>query len=121
MAWSAFSAAERISPSGFGLIKLKDREAFKAAEEEVQNRAEAADGGLAVGVLTCETCGHMLKIALVGNYSTTDGGWTPDQLRAAYDIANWDFPHIQQDAWAYWSARLWLRTCAELGLGASMG
>lgn len=30
--------------------------------------------------------------------------------------ANWDFGYEEKDAWAYWSARKFLETCARLKL-----
>lgn len=120
MAWTAFAAAERLSVSGFQLKHVEQLQAFKAAEDKVQKQADAADGGLAAGVLCCSTCGSMLQRALGKEYPT-NGGWTPDQLKASNNIANWNFKYSKEEAWAYWSARLWLKTCAELGLGASLG
>lgn len=117
MGWDAFSTAEISKSSGFKLKHKRHREAFKAACDEVRMHADMIDGGLDAGVLDCSDCRNMLQTAFNGEYSVyTD--WTPEQLTALNDVANWDFKYSKDDAWAYWSARLWLKTCAELGLGA---
>lgn len=116
MGWDAFAAAEISKGKGFKLKHKRHREAFKAAHEEVLKNADSVDGGLDAGVLGSSACRDMLQKAFNGNVSVYSN-WTPEQTKQAQKLANWNFKYSKEDAWAYWSAKIWLRVCAENDLG----
>jgi len=47
--------------------------------------------------------------------------WAAFAAAERLSVSGFQFKYSKEEAWAYWSARLWLKTCAELGLGASLG
>lgn len=45
--------------------------------------------------------------------------WDKEFLIKVNKQANWEFEYQQEEAWAYWSAKKFLETCAKAGLSIS--
>jgi len=89
------------------------RDAFAAANARAVGLAgEEVDWLLKSGALDVSTCGEMM--ARVGIAAWSDD-LAPSDVRR-YAKADWGEPP-EKNAWAYWSARIFIETCAELGLG----
>lgn len=120
MGWDAFSSYNNKSKSKQNLAAKK---AFKEASEHVMKLTGTVDGYLGDGGLDCSDCRHMLeKAANLGSKNLNWGlaygesGMSPFCVKVVFGFSNWDFKFSKQDAWAYWSAREFLRICAENNL-----
>lgn len=119
MGWDAFSTAkynwdkERFVDPAHG-------RAFKAAVKFVTVTVDVyVDSGLKRGLLDLSGCGEMLKRAT--GESVYGPPWSPDLVRTLNERADWNFTpqdkYLESDICHYWSAFIFLDTCARLGLG----
>jgi hypothetical protein len=93
--------------------------AFEAAAREVQRLAGSVDHWLFHGGLDCSSTRYVIEQA-IGREAI--GIFSPEDVREFVATAKWPDP-VGLDEYAlsmYWSARKFLETCAELGLGAWM-
>ena len=101
--------------------KLKDPtidKLFKNAELYVKRKAGSVDGCLRMAGLDCSACAKMLEKAT--NRSAWDESeWSNDFVKKINLDANWDFEYENEQAWAYWSAKKFLETCAKANLSIS--
>ncbi len=91
------------------------RAAFRAAASEVVRKAGSVDCGLGDGWLDCSPCARWME-AFHGRTSAWKD-WTPEDFRAANanaNAANTEAP--EGESWDYWSAREFIRVCAENNL-----
>lgn len=117
MGWDAHSSAKR----DWKKMKLKDPitdKLFKNAEVYVKRKAGSVDGYLRMAGLDCSACAKMLEQA-TGRSAWDERGWDKDFLIKVNEKANWDFEYEQEQAWAYWSAKKFLESCAKAGLSIS--
>lgn len=113
MGWDAFSSAKYdFSKERFD--KKGHQKAFKDAMKFIQKKSGTADGGVQHGWLDCRICGEMLEKAT--GKSVWDDPWSIDEVIETNKCAQWDFKYNEGDSWAYWSARKFLETCAQLKL-----
>lgn len=123
MGWDALSTAPIAKSKKLQLKYKKHREAFAEAVKTVKENADMVDGGLFYGTLDCSDCKYMLRKA--AEFSKEDLNWglaweegmTPEVVKVMHMFLNWDFKYKKEDAWAYWSAKEFVRVCAEQGLG----
>lgn len=117
MGWDAYSPAGR----DYKKNKLKDPaidKLFKNAESYVKRKTGSVDGLLRMAGLDCSDCAEMLDKA-TGRSVTDDNNWSKNFVKKMNACANWDFEYEQEQAWAYWSARKFLETCAKAGISIS--
>ena len=119
MGWDAYSNAD--------LRNEAQKIAFKSASKRVINNCNSADGGLAVGALGLSDSARMLEKAFEKTGEDNIGFFfhpyqddyvTVEQVKVLADKLNWDFEFeiSSEQRWAYWSAKEFINTCAELGL-----
>ncbi len=128
MGWDAFSSTkktfgypEKGNQYIFVFKNEKHRDAFRSAHRKVVRLAGHADGYLTKGALDCGACAIMLERATGEKCrNVTDVDWSNKKVKALAKSANWDFKYGRNEAWAYWSAKIFLETCAELRLSISM-
>ncbi len=122
MGWDAYSSVELADE-----LLIKDdthREAFEQAVKNVLEKCQTVDGFLETGGLDCSACRDMLELAArksptpALNWHTcwNKYGMQQDEVKRMHEHCNWKFEFDQDQAWAYWSAREFLRVCAEQGL-----
>jgi hypothetical protein len=98
------------------IIYPAHRERFEAAETRVKELADVADMFLGMGQLRTDTTRDMLGRAVRLDLNRIDS-WHPGYVRALSKHTSWDFEVPVNELWAYWSARLFLETCAKWGYG----
>lgn len=91
------------------------RAAFEVAATEARQLGGSTDWLLSIGGLDVSTCGEKLSAA-VGRSVYDEDGWTPEEVKEMASSADWKATDVQP-AWAYWSARKFLETCAAHNLG----
>jgi hypothetical protein len=93
--------------------------AFEAAAQEVKRLAGSVDGWLSHGALDCAWPRVFIEEA-IGREAV--GIFSPEEVRALVASARWRDPTGLDaiELSMYWSARKFLQTCAEHGLGAWM-
>ena len=114
MGWDAHSTAKK----DWEKKKLKDPttdKLFKNAEAYVKRKAGSVDGYLRMAGLDCSSCAEMLERA-TGRSVWDERDWNKDFVVKVNEKANWDFEYEQEQAWAYWSAKKFLESCAKAGL-----
>ncbi len=120
MGWDAFAlspetsdwvAAANQKTKELEIVDEKTTVAFAAAVLRVVGKAGGVDADLKIGGLGCRSCAEMFEQAGASPYSD----WDAEKVKDIARTANWDFDP-GEDAWAYWSAREFLQTCADLGL-----
>lgn len=111
MGWDAFALVEYDEH-----FKITGRlaDVFQKVSDEVKEKTGTVDGLLAKGGLDVDDCAYMLEHAT--GLSAWSVEWTADYVKELNDRANWNFEYPIEDAWAYWSARRFLETCASEGL-----
>jgi hypothetical protein len=92
--------------------------AFSEANERVKKTATFADWLLQYGGLDCSNCAEYLKA------HTTMDPWREalspvEVIELNQQMQGSEPPVHADDLWAYWSAREFLRVCAEHGLGVT--
>lgn len=128
MGWDAFSSTkktfgypEKGNQYTFVFHNEKHRDAFRKARRQVVRLAGQVDGYLSQGALDCGICATMLEKATGEKCrNAVDANWDRKRVKELAKKANWDFKYSKSDAWAYWSAKIFLETCAELRLSISM-
>lgn len=123
MGWDAFATQNGETLFSFneerGELEIADPvlcSIFAEVSKEVVTRTGAVDFLLRCGGLDCSACAHMLERAT--KCTAWDGdGWVAEQVQMLARTADWDFDYSANDAWAYWSARRFLETCARYKLG----
>lgn len=100
--------------AGFNTEAKDKRKQFKKTATEVKRIAGLVDGSLQFGGLDCSTCRLMLEQATAQNCSEGTE-WSAEQVQQIASAAVWEFVFQAEDAWAYWSARKFLETCAAIG------
>lgn len=116
MGWDAHSSAEYLHE--IRKFKNPQHEKFIDAYNEVKSIAGCADGYLDMGSLDCSACCKMLQEA-TGESCYSDEGWSAEKVKELNEKADWRLLYGKDNAWAYWSARKFLETCAELNLSIS--
>lgn len=114
MGWDAFTSAR----TDYKLNKLKSKridKLFDNATKYVVKKAGSADIYLRTAGLDCSACALMLQEA-TGESVWVDKKWNREYVRKVNREADWNFEYDKEDAWAYWSARKFLETCARAGL-----
>lgn len=111
MGWDAYSIGDEES----GLSAFQVRTCFQEATLFVQALTGVADAWLPKGGLDCSVCARMLAKAT--GEDVYGDPWTAEKVKELNASASWGFVFEEDQAWAYWSARKFLETCAELGLG----
>lgn len=87
------------------------REKFVAASKFVIAKAGSVDCLLEVSALDCSACAYALQ-DMTGLSAWLD--WSIDDVQKAWAKAKQVKPKdIEAEPWAYWSAREFLRICAE--------
>lgn len=128
MGWDAFSSIEKhwgCPEKGNQFIWVfsdkEHRDAFRKASRKVVGLAGQVDGYLSKGALDCGDCAEMLERATGEKCRhVTDANWSKKKVQSLAKGADWDFECKPKNMWAYWSAKLFLETCAELRLSISM-
>lgn len=117
MGWDAYSSA-KINYSKNEIVDIKLRMLFKNAETDVKEKSVYVDGLLHRGGLDCSDCREMLAVATIENCYED---WDSDKVKLLNESAQWGFVNKikEEDLWAYWSARFFLKICAENGLSVS--
>lgn len=98
---------------------IKDKyidKVFLSQAQEVQKMCGDVDGWFRLGGLDCSDCARMLEKA-TGKGCWSEEGWSAEQVKDLQREADWSFEFDERDRWAYLSAKHFLDTCAELGLG----
>lgn len=118
MGWDAISNVKVIYPKTPRpyIADEKLRKVFEAAARRVKRKCRQVDGLLDFGSLDCSTCRIMIEKAIeLGsiNDCSTYSNWSAAKVKKIHKKANWDFPYHVDDAWAYWSAREFIKACAE--------
>jgi hypothetical protein len=114
MGWDAYSSAEYLHEVGRFKNPLHT-EAFEKACAQVKELGGTVDAFLEMGSLDCSACCRMLEEA-TGESCYNEEGWNADKVQELSEKADWRILYDNDDAWAYWSARKFLETCAELNL-----
>ena len=93
--------------------------AFAAASEWVSRHTGGVDGLLAIGSLDCRAAIGFMERALGRAAGPSAGIWPPEAVRSMAEAAHWPEPESvpPDERWAYWSARRFVETCVEQGLG----
>lgn len=106
MGWDMFSEGPRGG-------KKPARVAFRAASKNVIAEAGSVDCLLSHGALDCSACARWMETFSETKSAWAD--WSPEDFAAANENAQKTEPP-DSEAWAYWSAREFIRVCAENGL-----
>jgi len=114
MGWDAHSSAEFDYEKG-QFVNTAHQEAFLLAVHEVKTLTGTYDGYLKQGGLDCSDSCKMLELA-TGESCYAKDAWSAEKVKELNDKADWRIYYGGIDAWAYWSARKFLETCAELSL-----
>ena len=93
----------------------KYKKAFAIVSRQVNLVANGVDAFLSSGALDCSECAYMLQEAT--NISCWGRDLSIDDVQTLRTEANWDFEFEPERAWAYYSAKAFLETCAEMRLG----
>lgn len=126
MGWDAYSTKK--TEKQLLVFKKASEKALMNVRRDIKKTKLNAfvDYDLANGGLDCSDSERMLSQALeLYNFNNPDeyascydeNGWSVEKTRLLNEKANWKFKYEKEEAWAYWSARMFLNTCAELGLG----
>jgi hypothetical protein len=122
MGWDAFSSAKG---SGFKIEDIEIKNAFESASISIVNSSGKVDGSLSRGGLGLSDSARMLSKAIdntaVGEidfffHPYQDEEVTADQAKQLAMKLNWNFELDYDDMYAYWSAKEFIRVCAEFGL-----
>jgi|GEM_PF-2228700 len=123
MGWDAYSSAPHSKSVRGGLKYKKHREAFNQAVYNVRKNAGSVDGMLQFGGLDCSLCREMMRKAaglskkeLNWGLAWHHDGMKPEFVKVMHMFLNWNFKYKKEDAWAYWSAKEFVRVCADNGL-----
>lgn len=122
MGWDAISSANKTWKSR-SKAQIKIINEFTNAIDNVIKKTGSVDGGLEVGCLDTSACRYMLekaaessKESLNWGLAYSEGGMSVEAVKVMHMFLNWDFKYKKDDAWAYWSAKEFVRVCAENGL-----
>lgn len=120
MGWDAFSSYDRRSKSKQNLAAKK---AFEKADKKVMKLTGTVDAYLQHGGLDCSSCREMLEKAAELSIKNLNWCWAygekgmpPEAVKLMHLFCVWDFKFPKHDDWAYWSAKEFLRICAENNL-----
>jgi len=121
MGWDAYA----IYPDGKEIVfdrkknKIKDDKldaAFAAANEIVVEKVGIVDGLLRQAGLDCSDCACQLQ-EHTGVDAWREYPMTPEEVRAAASDLRWDCePEDDETWWAFYSAKMFIKTCAAEGL-----
>lgn len=121
MGWDANASVKIKRDENFKLLNADEllnteyvAEAFKRASKQARKETGSVDALLRLGGLDCSTCAKMLEKATGESVYVED--WSALKVKTLSESANWDFKCDDGKAWAYWSARLFLETCAKFNL-----
>ena len=116
MGWDAYSSVKKdYTGKTPKIVNPVHAKAFKNAFAYVKRKAGSVDGYLDGGALDCSACAFMLEKA-TGRTAWFIKGWDKKQVKKIAKKANWDFKYHKDKAWAYWSAKKFLETCAKQDL-----
>ena len=105
MGWDAYSE---------GKNKKLALNSFRKLSDEIIKKTGGVDAYFFEGELDVSTSARMLE---KGTGQNVYGDcWTAEQVKDYNENANWDFEYEEDDAWAYWSAREFLKICAQYNL-----
>jgi hypothetical protein len=128
MGWDAYATKqgkrlahkwEQVGDGPATTLVLADdeqRAIFAAARARVLEQSPVIDGFLETGGLDVSTCAKMLEEA-TDESAYSDDGWSAEGVKLLAASANWEFEVDDDERWAYWSARVFLETCAAHGFG----
>ncbi|WP_333577901.1 hypothetical protein [Sphingobacterium sp.] len=119
MGWDAISSFNsNIRSRAKQNLSIKKK--FIEASEYVKKITGSVDGDLSIGALDCSPCHDMLIKAAKNSDKELNWGlaWSydgmnPDVVKVMHAYLNWDFKFSKEDAWAYYSAKEFVRICAE--------
>lgn len=115
MGWDAHSTPFKLTANHkLQIINPKHRRSFKNASNYVKRKEKIVDWLLEYGGLDCSDCAEMLQKATGMDCWGENLSW--QRVKSYAKKANWDFCYPKTEAWAYWSARKFLETCAKLNL-----
>ncbi len=118
MGWDAHSSAKK----NWGKKKLSDPEmdaVFLKADEFVLEKCGSRDGYLRMGGLDCSACREMLEQATGWDWYSTRG-FNSEDIKHMNKNADWEFQFPKDQAWAYWSAKMFLESCAVCNLSVEI-
>jgi hypothetical protein len=123
MTWNAFgigSDGKLVSHKRDGIFVFQDpilEQEFARADNEVRSKSLLkSDPYLSKGGIK-ESTVLMFIIKATNANPMSEDGWTTEEVVMMDGTANWDFPFEPEEAWAYWSGLIFLRTCAQHNLG----
>lgn len=96
------------------------KDGFKEASNFVKEKTGSVDGMLEDGGLDCMDCGLFLQEA-TGESVFKPEGWPKNLVKELNANTKWDEIEDKEPLWAFWSARKFLETCAELELDIKFG
>ncbi len=120
MGWDANASVKIKRDENFKLLNANEllnpeyAEAFKQASKQARKETGSVDALLRLGGLDCSTCAKMLEKATGESVYVEE--WSASKVKTLSKSANWGFKCDDSKAWAYWSARLFLETCAKFNL-----
>lgn len=117
MGWDAHSSA-KVDWDRHRLADDNIHNLFAEAVDEVRKKADMVDGFLHLGSLDLRACAYMLQKA-TGQSCFSEQGWDADLVKLLNQRANWNFAYEKEESCEYWSARLFLETCAKANLSIS--
>lgn len=114
MTWSMFAVGRRGG-------RRPARGEFAKAVAVVIEKSGSVDTGLDAGGLMCSACcREMERISGISVFHD----WSPEEFETAHRRISTlpdEEPDDPADLWAYWSAREFIRVCAENNLSAFYG
>ena len=120
MGWDAYASVKINWKGGWDKAHIEDKNLDRLFKNAVKKARGMGDGGvdcmLRLGGLDCSDCKLMLEEA-TGEYCFDN--WDKRKVQRLNKEADWDFEYDKLLAWAYWSARVFLETCAKANLEVS--
>lgn len=119
MGWDAYSSAfKNIDWKNEKLTDPKMNIIFRDAAESARKKAGSYDVLLRYGGLDVSHCGEMIEQATGEDCwpPEDDHEWDGQRVQQIASKANWDFEYSPDQACYYWSARVFLETCAKNNL-----
>lgn len=116
MSWVAFSS----STYNYDKRKFFNRKhgiSFRIAAKFARLVGDGVIAGdLSTGTISCTSVKYLLQDA-TGRSCYED--WSAAEVKYLAENTDWRDLHKYYEPWAYWSARMFLETCAELGLAVT--
>lgn len=107
MGWDAYA----VGPKGGRVRSTAD---FKSAANAVRQVVGSVDGLLERGGLACSPCAYAIEE--VSNKSAWRD-WSADEVKSLWQTWQTIDPEYVENPWAYYSARAFIKVCAENGYG----